>query len=98
MEQQLKNYKTATWLLGLAVVVLAIVLLSTTRKEAASGIEEATMALEKCSNDLSAWIAENPVTAEATAEAKAELSNILTACSGDAGTEESMDDAGLTPQ
>lgn len=99
MEKELKNYKVATWILGIVVVVLGIALISTTRKEAASGVEEATMALEKCSSDLAGWIAANPGgPADATAEAKTELSTILEVCSGDTGLETKIEDAGTVQQ
>ncbi len=98
MEKELKNYKTATWILAIVVVVLGIMLISTTKEEAASGVEEATMALQKCSDDLSAWMAANPAPADATAAAKTELSNILANCSSDTGEESDMEDPGTTPQ
>lgn len=83
MENELKTYKTATWILVIIVLVLAFMLVRASDRDAETGIEAATAQLEKCSDDLAAWTAANPDPKVATAEAQNELSDILKSCSAD---------------
>lgn len=96
MEKELKNYKVATWVFAIISVVLAALLITTNNREVSSGLDEATAMLQKCSDDLSAWRAKNPSAVTASPEAQEELSNILKACSGNAG--EPVDEEPVLPQ
>lgn len=82
---QLEKYQYATWILAAAVIILGVLLITSNRKVAVSGLEDATMAIEKCNEDLAAWRLESPTPANATAEQQEELLRILRSCSIDVG-------------
>lgn len=82
MENTLKNYKAATWILAIVVIVLAFWVIRLSNRDAETGIEAATATLQKCSDDLATWTTANPNPANTSVEAKEELANILKACSG----------------
>lgn len=96
MEQELKNYKTATWILAAIVLVLGFWLIKIQTQDAETGLEAVTATIQKCSEDLGAWQKANPDPKLASAEAQAELSDILKECAVDTG--EQPVDEGTLPQ
>lgn len=90
---QLQKYQYATWILAIVAIILAIMLISSNKKEAVSGVEEATMAIEKCNQDLAAWRLESPTPNNATPAQQEELLRILKSCSGDVGETDTTPEA-----
>ncbi len=99
MEQKLKNYEIATWVLAILVIILALLLIKAKNASVPDSLTQATENLEKCNADLRAWRSANPDPAKATAAAQAELSTILGMCAGTTGDASDMDDDNdVTPQ
>jgi hypothetical protein len=90
MEQKLRNYEIATWVLAVIVIILAILLIRSKTAPVPNMLEQVIANIEKCNADLAAWRVANPSPLASDTQAQEELSNILAACSGD--VEENTED------
>lgn len=92
-QYSLKNYKIATWILAIAVVILGALLINASKKDAASNIEDANAALQDCSTKLSDWRAAHPKNVLLTAGDRDALEILLQDCSASFGNADDVPQA-----
>ncbi len=84
-----KYYEYATWILGIIVIILAILLFRAQNASLDDNLDMAIENLRECNADLSAWRAENPSPSASTADQQKELSEILSRCAESTGVVDS---------